>query len=299
MFWTAAQTALIVSAHPFWTQIHATFLSSLSLLHLFFSARSHFCLFSSGEALVCYLATVSMATEMLPVPPSLLLSLHQKSPVSLLCPLTKVLVKAWVCSCVWEQSSELFTLLPHTLLVWNASVWMDDWCLWDLHGSNMLYNSETDECYRLLMVTLTLWSTTLKCSSSSFRERGNLKVHLQPEKEISLCIKIWMHAWEPQKGLFISLLKIDILFHRDVKSFRVVNYSAAAVVNAHVGGSVSAVLLFYPEVKAAVSAQLPAHSLGDLCSPSEPAADRILQCFDYWSSSSSSSLLSIHGDSRA
>lgn len=71
-----------------------------------------------------------------------------------------------------------------------------------------------------------------------------------------------MHAWELQKGLFISLLKIDILVHRDVKSFRVVNYSAAAVVNARVGGSVSAVLLFHPEVKAAVSAQLPGSFFG-------------------------------------
>lgn len=29
-----------------------------------------------------------------------------------------------------------------------------------------------------------------------------------------------MHAWELQKGLFISLLKIDLLLHGDVKSFR-------------------------------------------------------------------------------
>lgn len=91
-----------------------------------------------------------------------------------------------------------------------------------------------------------------------------------------------MHAWELQKGLFISLLKIDILLHRDVKSFRVVNYSAAtAVVNARWGGSVSALLSFHPEVKAAVSAQLPGSFFGDLFSPSGPAADRILQCFDY------------------
>lgn len=176
MFWAAAQTALVVSAHPFWTQIHATFLSSLSLLHLFFSSRSHFYLRSSGEALVCYLATVSMATEMLPVPPSLL------------CPLTKVLVKAWVCSCVWEQSSELFTLLPHTLLVCNASVWMDDWCLSDLHGSNMLYNSEdwwmlppvngdTDAVKHHIKMLFIIIQRTWESEGASSAREGNISVH--------------------------------------------------------------------------------------------------------------------------
>lgn len=48
-----------------------------------------------------------------------------------------------------------------------------------------------------------------------------------------------MHAWELQKGLFISVLKIDLLLRRDVESFRVASCSAAAaaaVVGAHVGG---------------------------------------------------------------
>lgn len=88
-----------------------------------------------------------------------------------------------------------------------------------------------------------------------------------------------MHAWELQKGLFISVLKIDLLLRRDVESFRVVSCSAAAaaaVVGAHVGGGGSAdnVLPFHPGVKAAVSTQLPASFCGDLRSP-------ILPCFDY------------------
>lgn len=96
-----------------------------------------------------------------------------------------------------------------------------------------------------------------------------------------------MHAWELQKCLFIALLKIDILLHRDVESFRVANYSSMLSLLMHMcvcgggGGSASAVLPFHPEVKAAVSAQLPGSFFGDLHSASGPAADRILHCFDY------------------
>lgn len=92
-----------------------------------------------------------------------------------------------------------------------------------------------------------------------------------------------MHAWELQKCLFIALLKIDILLHRDVESFRVANYSSMLPLLMHMwgGGSASAVLPFHPEVKAAVSAQLPGSFFGDLHSASGPAADRILHCFDY------------------
>lgn len=81
------------------------------------------------------------------------------------------------------------------------------------------------------------------------------QTHTQIRKQYTVkaagWIQTWMQALALQKDLFISLLKIDILLHRDMKSFWGANYSWAAVGNVCVClcVHVCVILLFLPKVK--------------------------------------------------